>query len=346
MIKNFIVLLSLLMNHLNKQLLFRILKIVVSIILIYILYLQIVEAKGWVVFQNEFSKSNISINYWYISFCILLMPINWLLEATKWKWLFSTINPVTLKSSMITVLVGNTFGVVTPARIGEYGGRIITSNIDHKLGTVLATFIGSLTQNIWNILNGVLFSYLYINSLLDVTYINSQVLFIGIVFQLIVMTGLLYYLPNIIKMIIDSKYFNNVFKANLQTENFSMLETRMINKVLGISLIRFCVYGFQYVLILLAFGATSDTYLSLLAGISIIYMIQTILPVPSLLSVITRGEIALLIWTKFGLTMPQALLSSYSIWLINLIFPAIIGAILMYTFDFKKIGIDLEKSSD
>lgn len=263
------------------------------------------------------------------------MPLNWVVEALKWKWMYSSIQPISLANSLVTVLVGNTFGMVTPARLGEYGGRIITSDIDHKMATVLGTFIGSLTQNIWNILIGALFSYLFIKSFLDLTYIDGKVLIVGIIIQLIIMLSILYYLPKIIRNLVDSRYFHKFFKVSWHNEDFGMLESSMINKILSLSLVRFCVYAIQYVLVLLAFGAGISLF-TLFAGVSIIYMIQTILPVPSLISVIARGEIAIIVWTKLGLTMPQALLSSYTIWVINLIIPALAGAILMYTLDFKK----------
>lgn len=320
---------------------YKTLKVLGILILLYILYFQIIEAKGWVYLQKEFSDSHIIIQYKYIFFAVILMPINWLLEAKKWQILYRNFEKINLKEAFITVLAGNSLGVVTPARIGEYGGRLITSHPDHRGGVILATFIGSITQNVWNLFIGLSFSFFLIQDLIGINYIEQKGFLIIGILQTLMMTALLIFLPKILFSIAKTQLFKKSF-LGLNTHDLVSFSSRSIYKSIGWSLVRYIIYTIQYALVIMAFNGWSGIE-TLFSGIALIYFVQTIIPLPSLVNVVARGEIAIFIWPKLGLSVPVALLSSYTIWLINLIFPALIGAIFLYSYStFSKSKSTLE----
>src|SRR5690606_36936685 len=55
---------------------------------------------------------------------VLLMFVNWLLEAAKWKFLIKKIQPISTWRAIESVFCGLTLAVFTPNRVGEYGGRV------------------------------------------------------------------------------------------------------------------------------------------------------------------------------------------------------------------------------
>ena len=89
-----------------------------------------------------------------LSLVLVLMVLNWLLEAVKWKYLIWKIEKVSLLQSLIAVLTGVTISSFTPNRIGEYFGRaFILKKASHVEG-ILITVLGSMSQLLITILTG------------------------------------------------------------------------------------------------------------------------------------------------------------------------------------------------
>jgi uncharacterized membrane protein YbhN (UPF0104 family) len=55
---------------------------------------------------------------------IVLMFVNWSLEALKWKISVQSVQPVSFFRSLKAIFSGVSFSVTTPNRTGEYLGRV------------------------------------------------------------------------------------------------------------------------------------------------------------------------------------------------------------------------------
>ena len=95
-------------------------------------------------------------------------------------------------------------------------------------------------------------------------------------------------------------------------------------RIVIFSLLRYAVYAAQYILILLAFGIEIQP-IQYLAGVALIFAIQSLLPLTPLLQFTIRGSIAVFVFASITQQEASLVLSSYAMWLLNLLVPAIFG---------------------
>ena len=66
-----------------------------------------------------------------------------------------------------------------------------------------------------------------------------------------------------------------------------------------------------------------------IAGIATIFLFQTSIPLPPVMGLFVRGKIALDIWGLFSDNELGILASTFSLWILNLIVPALIGMVFI-----------------
>ena len=109
----------------------------------YSIYRQIVKQpqleESWFSIRQSFQSYKIN----YLIGAILLITVNWGLEA--WKWMISvrTFYPIKFMQAYKAVLSGVSFSVTMPNRIGEYLGRIVYLPEGNRLKTISVTLVGS-----------------------------------------------------------------------------------------------------------------------------------------------------------------------------------------------------------
>lgn len=267
-------------------------------------------------------------NIVYLIVAISLMPINWYLESVKWRILMKPFLNISQIEAIKSVLVGIALGIVTPARIGEYGGRILMTPFAKSKEVVSSTFAGSLAQNLSNIIIGLLLSYFILKDIFDKIFHHPYLFLTVVGLQITLMLGIYFYLSKIMlyasRLSVPIKLKKLFYKAgHIYPKSFNLL-----NKVFLISFLRYSVYFVQYILILLYLGIKVKEWL-IASHVAGIYLIQTLMPLPAFLSVPARGEIAILVWQNVGITPLWALAATYCLWLINLIVPSVIGIIIL-----------------
>jgi len=92
----------------------------------------------------------------------------------------------------------------------------------------------------------------------------------------------------------------------------------------GFAWLRYGLYSIQYYAILRFYGIDLPLDAAL-AGVGSIYLLQTAIPLPPVLALLARGEIALLIWGIWGANALSILAASYTLFVLNLAFPALLG---------------------
>jgi len=81
--------------------------------------------------------------------------------------------------------------------------------------------------------------------------------------------------------------------------------------------------------------------MTLLACVAIVYLIQSSLPLPAMLSLLARGEIAILVFSMFNVNEISILATTFGLWIINLLLPAFFGLILLWKIRLlETIGIE------
>ncbi len=233
------------------------------------------------------------------------------------------------------ILAGVALGIVTPARIGEYGGRLLTYDPDKKPQVISATLLGSIAQNLCNLLGGIAFSYLFLKSAIGVTYGLSYTFIMIVGLQMLFLILIYYNLPEVAHWI-ERKFDHTIIKRfSTRLKSLDLYQTPMLHKVLMISWLRYSVYFCQYIM-MMKFCGVENKMIDLCGNIAGIYLIQTGIPLPAFLSVFARGEIAVLVWSTIGIDEVVALTATFGLWIINLIFPAALGIMVLSGMDLKK----------
>jgi hypothetical protein len=288
----------------------------------------VVMAMAWLIYDKlwangRFDQIELKItnkNFPLLLLCILLSPVNWLLETQKWKQLLSPIENLNFKKTSISILSGITLGILTPGRIGEYGGRLMNVTASNRPQAAFAHFIGSLAQNINIGLIGGLCAFGYftkiylINDLLSASILGFTILITSAV-------GLLYYRNEWISRII----FSNSFIVRMIGDITPITYAKpILDKTLYLSMARHLIYMSQYVILLLLFDVKVDL-LQAYCAVGVIYLLQSSIVLPPALGLIVRSELAIIILKVFDDNYTKLLSVPLILWAINLLVPAILG---------------------
>ncbi len=299
-------------------------KLLIAGFLLFVLFNQIKAYNGENGLKEELLNSFRTGNpLWLIAF-VMLMPLNWILESHKWKAVYGEIS---FRQAFKTILAGISLAIITPNRIGEYGGRLLTIPAEKNWKSIIATLVGSVGQNLATIffgITGLIFLSRDFNYL-DVSFI--PIISTAVVFFLL---GLyVYFNVDVLALVIRKlglkKYVSRFTKY---FQEIRRIEKKTLFFVLCISSLRYLLYVTQYFFVIRFFGIEIDP-LSALQGITSILLIQSSLPLPPFISILARGEISLLIWGLFGINELIILCMTFLIWSINLLFPAMLGYLVI-----------------
>ncbi len=82
----------------------------------------------------------------FLVVAVLLMPLNWYLEARKWHPLLTAFLPWDFSRTWRTVIAGVSVSAATPNRIGEIGGRMMVAEKSEWPGVIASSLLGSACQ--------------------------------------------------------------------------------------------------------------------------------------------------------------------------------------------------------
>ncbi len=301
-------------------------KVLLLTLVAYVLYDQVIMHQDMDIIQFQLNQGLKSGNWMYLALCALFMPINWLLESIKWRTLVLPWQNISLKDAIKAIYAGISVGLVTPARIGEYGGRLLLIQGDDRSKSIPATLVSSVSQNISNIIGGyigaMIFCFCYFS-------VNRFVYIAGSILGLLVIIMITMLFFNISKLNLD---WLNRWKwgklLNKQAHVLSLYDKRILQKVLTLSHLRYLIYCSQYVLILYFLGIELSI-LAAFSGVAVIYLLQSGIPLPPMLSVVARGELAVIIWSIFTANVGGILVATFGLWIINLVIPALLGLLIV-----------------
>ena len=86
-----------------------------------------------------FSEVSLLTQNAWLLLALLLLPINYLLEAVKWRQLLRHAIRPGISSAVGHVLVGQASGFITPNRLGDYAGRVLGFAPEQRLEAAIAT---------------------------------------------------------------------------------------------------------------------------------------------------------------------------------------------------------------
>ena len=276
--------------------------------------------------------SHISHNQVVFTLCfvVLLMMVNWLLESLKWQYLSRKLVNISVWEAVEAVFCGLTWAIFTPNRIGEYGGRVMFLPNRKRIHGVFAMAVGSFAQNVITNITGLLASLCFTYYFLQIT----GWLFLGISALVIFFLAVLlvfYFNINWLVLLFDKvkflRKYHRFFEIMGRYNNHELLV------VIGYSLSRFFVFSFQYYLVihLLLPGIP---FFDMMTTVVVFIFIQSALPSLDLLDIGVRSFTAAHLFLYITSQQIAIIAAVSSIWLINLIIPAILGSVFVFKLKF------------
>lgn len=267
---------------------------------------------------------------WLIA-CLLLAPINWLLEVIKWKQLTSPFQRLSWKEASQSILAGISLGLLTPARFGEYGGRLLHSSAGHRASTLYAHFIGSLSQNIPVFLFGSMAVAWYFSQF----YIANTLMALSIAFVLLsaaILMILLFMQHHSLAMWMSRFKWLKEIKSVQKEVNYT---PRILHNVALLSLFRFLIFVSQYLTLLYLFDLPIEWWQATM-GVFVIFVFQSGLPLPPVLGIVARTQLSVVVWSVFAQDQLSMLTVPLLLYTINLLFPAVIGGIILIGTNYQR----------
>ena len=298
------------------------------ILLSFVIWKELTSKNQLPLLIQEINAAFLSERISYLLMLIALMPINWLLEAFKWKIALRSIVPISLFTSFRATLSGLSFSMLLPNRVGEYLGRIVYLPSDKRADAVAVTIVSSMSQLIWTLVFG-LIGFVYLFPLLQrATQLGDLVLVFFGIGVLLVLLLLLFCFFRISRIAI---YLSNLFQSE-RLRNWLMGPTRFDSRtllyMLCISLVRYIVFLMQYGFALYLFSVLLNPF-QLFATVSLCFLVLSCLPNFAIAELGMRGVVGIWIIGFYSTNSAGILLAAFSLWVVNLVLPAAMGALLL-----------------
>ena len=265
---------------------------------------------------------------WNLIAVILLMIVNWSIEAIKWKISVKPIQQVGFLKAFQAILSGVSFSVSTPNRIGEYLGRVLYMDEGNRLKTISITIVGSISQLIITLLMGCIGLIILRPGIESSQLVSSnwmKVIIYGTVAVLLVLT-LFYFRLSLIIRWVDKLPGNKRFAYLVKAlEDF---DTGLLFNLLLLSALRFVVFIVQYYLLFHLF-AVDVTWWPVFWSVSVSFLVMAVIPTIAIVELVQRGKVMTTIMALYTSNSLGVNFTTAGIWIINLIVPAIIGSLLI-----------------
>ncbi|QIL39013.1 hypothetical protein G7074_06770 [Pedobacter sp. HDW13] len=265
-----------------------------------------------------------------IGLVVLLMFVNWLLEAAKWKYLMSHIEAISFYRAIESVFCGLTMAIFTPNRLGEYGGRVFFLSPKRRIVGVVAMSVGSIGQLVLTNVFGAIAACFFIYRFIPI----DRILFIAVVFLAV------FFCLFFIVFYFNIKWLNGIllsFKFTRKYKKFYSILGRYRRKellrIIGYCMARYLVFSSQY-FILFIWLIPGLHYADIVMMTCLLFLVQSALPSLDLFDVGVRSVTAVELFKHVSDQHVAVIACTASIWLINIIIPAILGAYFVFKLNF------------
>jgi hypothetical protein len=266
---------------------------------------------------NQYS-ADIKIQFEKVTFfewavLLLLFLGNYLMEAIKWQNLLASWSPISIFKSYKSVLIGQAFAFFTPARSGDYVGRILLLPPGSKIKGVAQLAWSSYAQLIITI------------------SIGSIALFFNLPF----FPWIKWFMPLGLIAALFVYFHPGQFKGWLNKINKLQIENKLKLNLLGLSFLKYMIFVIQYTWAVKMLNipiAPIDLWIAL----GVLFLLLSIIPSISLTDLVIRGQIIVVLLEPYYNNSLMLICLSTIIWAVNFLLPAIIGAFLLINFRIKQ----------
>jgi len=260
----------------------------------------------------------------------LLMLVNWGLEAIKWQRLIKTIERLSLWRSIESVFCGLTLAIFTPNRLGEYGGRVFFLSPKRRIIGVIAMAVGNIGQlvltNIFGSIAVCLFVYRF-NLLNESLFLALCAFATAFCLFFFLFYFNIKWLNSILLSIRWTRQYQRFYKVLARYKKVEL------TKILFFCLARYAVFSTQYFIMFLWLIPELQA-MDIIMMVCILFFVQSSLPSLDLFDIGIRSVTALFFFNYVTDKNAAVVACTASIWLINIIIPAILGSYFVFKLNF------------
>jgi hypothetical protein len=253
------------------------------------------------------------VTYFEWAVLLLLFLGNYLMEAIKWQNLLASWSPISIFKSYKSVLIGQAFAFFTPARSGDYVGRILLLPPGSKIKGVAQLAWSSYAQLIITI------------------SIGSVALFFNLPF----FPWIKWFMPLGLIAALFVYFHPGQFKGWLNKINQLQIENKLKLNLLGLSFLKYMIFILQYTWAVKMLNIPI-TPIDLWIALGVLFLLLSIIPSISLTDLVIRGQIIVVLLEPYYNNSLMLICLSTIIWAVNFLLPAIIGAFLLINFRIKQ----------
>jgi len=261
----------------------------------------------------------------------LLTFFNWSAESWKWQWALQHLCRLPFVQAVRSVLAGVALSVVTPNRIGEYGGRILFLPEGSRLQAVPLSMLGGLVQLLVTLLAGVLACLqpgpALINTLSKVG-LNEGILPLIQILTMIFIVICLLLMAQMKALLLILCRWPLTARAASYFPALSEISARQWGALISLSMARYLIFIVQYVLMLQVMGVEIG-WAAGCRAVAVFFFLMTVVPSIAILELGMRWQLSILVFGAFSPDILAICAASTGIWLINLALPALTGTCLM-----------------
>lgn len=272
---------------------------------------------------------------WGSLLVLLLTVVLLLIEAQKWRILVS--NGLWVQEATKQVMAGFSTAIFSPGQFGHFIGRkVLHSNLGWWNATG-ATLLGGFWQTLSFVVFGAVSLWLLVLPIDSHAYMD-YLKYAALVLIVLFLIGLRF-ITMLHEWLNGKSWSANKYAAPivniLAAVRYKSLHENVA--LFGLSSVKSLIIYIQFAFLIYISG---DLHIDLQVFyfIPIVFLILTLLPLPSMLGLIARGEIVLQLWKIYNLDAEKAYISVYTLWAFNIMVPAIIGAMIILAHQ-KKLNI-------
>ena len=269
-------------------------------------------------FLSAFRTAGVGLWFTLVA-ALLLMPLNVVAEAGKWRLLLSKTEPMTIWGAQRQVYYGYVGAFITPYHAGDYPARAMLLKDKRNFSAAVGVgLVGSIALLVVELMFGIPATWLFISYNPNIPMQYFAVAFIVLVLMLS-------FLPHVVRYLSRREWRNTQMRQ--LSAALSHMSYPLFMKTIAWSMLRYGIWAIQLALAL-HFCGVDMTWVQYMIAIPFYYMVVAISPSLPALNIAIRGSWSLIIFGVFSQNTAGIALAVVLIWLINTVLPMLVGSIL------------------
>lgn len=267
--------------------------------------------------------------WWILPLVMLGTVLNWSIESWKWMLVVKRIQPVRFITACKAVLSGLSFSVTTPNRVGEYLGRVLYMDEGNRLKAISLTITGSISQLLVTLLMGLVSLVALQKTVISAGLISAfwyNWILYGTLLVTIVLTVFYFRIGWLVRWL---DRLPGVRRYKWLFEALESFDATILLQLLSLSAGRFVVFILQYWLLCSLFDVEISWW-ACYWTVSLSYLVMAAIPTIALFTDLSlRGTVSIQLLGLYSSNHLGIGLAAASMWLLNLIIPALAGSLLI-----------------